>query len=83
MEREFQRTRPRGAKMMIRLKSGKELKERVDNLRSMTPEDLEAKFRAMSQVVLDADRSEKLMREVHSLDSVPNLTQLLPLLVRE
>jgi 2-methylcitrate dehydratase PrpD len=81
IEREFQSTRPRGAKVIIRLKSGKELKEQVNHLRQMTPEDLNAKFHALSSVVLDKDRGERVMREVHNLEGITSMTQLVPLLV--
>ena len=83
IEAEFQKTRPRGAKVTIRLKSGKELKERVDNLRSMTPDDVDAKFRTLSTVVLDKERSERLRNEVLNLEAVTNMAQLRPLLVQQ
>lgn len=81
IERDFQSTRPRGAKVTIRLKSGKELKEQVDNLRSMTLDDLDAKFRMLSTLVLDKDRGNEVLHEVHNLECIPSMTQLVPLLI--
>jgi 2-methylcitrate dehydratase PrpD len=83
IEREFQSVRPRGAKVVIRLKSGKELKEHVHNLRSMTPDDVDAKFRTLSTVVLDKDRSERLRHEILNLEGITNMAQLRPLLVQQ
>lgn len=67
----------------IRLKSGKELKERVGNLRPMASDDVDAKFRTLSTVVLDKEGSERLPYEVLNLEAVTNMAQLRPLIVQQ
>ena len=37
MDREYVKSRPRGAKVRIRLRSGQEFAERIDNMRDLTP----------------------------------------------
>ena len=79
IEAEFQRTRPRGARVTVRLRSGEQYTELVENLRAMTPEDIDEKFRRLSSVVLDPHRSESLLELVRRLEQVRDVSALLPL----
>lgn len=83
IEAEFQRTHPRGARVTLRLRSGDEFTEVVDNLRAMTPDDIDDKFRRLSSVVLDPDRGEALLRRVRSLEEVRDVSALLPLFLSQ
>jgi 2-methylcitrate dehydratase PrpD len=83
IEAEFQRTHPRGARVTVRLRSGEEYTELVENLRAMTPEDIDDKFRRLSSVVLDAQRGEALLRRVRSLEEVRDVSALLPLFLNQ
>jgi 2-methylcitrate dehydratase PrpD len=83
IEAEFQRTHPRGARVTVRLRSGEQYTELVENLRAMTPDDIDEKFRRLSGVVLDTQRSETLLRRVHGLDEVRDVSALLPLFLSQ
>ena len=80
IEREFHRTRPRGAKVRIHLKDGTELYEHVPNLRALGPADLDAKFRSLANLALEDDAIEALVTAVHDLDAVRDVSSLGPLL---
>jgi 2-methylcitrate dehydratase PrpD len=80
IEAEFQRTRPRGAKVAVTLKDGTVYREMVSQLRLLTPEDLDKKYRTLSQMVLSPERSEALLRRVHDLEEVGNVAALAPML---
>jgi len=79
IEAEFQRTRPRGARVTVRLRSGEQYTELVENLRAMTPEDIDEKFRRLSSVVLDPHRGQALLDQVRRLEQVRDVSALLPL----
>jgi 2-methylcitrate dehydratase PrpD len=82
IEREWQRTRPRGARVTVRLKSGESYTEYVPMLRSLTSADVDAKFRQLATVVMSAEQSEQLIDVVRRLDSLRNVADLAPLLTR-
>jgi 2-methylcitrate dehydratase PrpD len=81
IDAEFRRSRPRGARVTVNLRNGDALRETVGDLRTMTGEDLDDKFRGLSTVVLDEERSEEILRLVHSLDEVRDVSTLAGLLV--
>jgi hypothetical protein len=81
IEAEFHRTRPRGAKVRIRLKDGTELYEYVPNLRALSPDDLDAKFRSLATLALEDDAVERLVAAVHGLEHVRDVSNLGRLLV--
>ena len=83
IEDEWQKTRPRGARVSVRLKSGKTYTECVHMLRSMSAADVVNKVRRLATVVLDAEQSERLITTVQNLDALQDLSTLVPLLVRE
>jgi len=83
IEREWQRTRPRGARVTVRLTSGETYTEYVPMLRSLTPADVEAKFRQLAAVAIPAEQGERLIDVVHSLDSLRDVSDLVPLLTRQ
>jgi 2-methylcitrate dehydratase PrpD len=82
MEREWVRTRPRGARVTVRLTSGKTYTERVDMLRSMTAEEVNDKFRRLATVAIRTDQCERLVTLVRNLDAVRDISILSPLLTR-
>lgn len=81
IDAEFRRTHPRAADVTVRLRSGQEYREFVDQLPDMTPEAIDAKFRGLSTVVLDTGRSEALLDRIHHLELVRDVSALVPLLV--
>lgn len=83
IENEWQKTRPRGARVTVRLKSGKTYTDCVHMLRSMSAEDVVDKVRRLATVALDAEQSERLITTVQNLDALQDLSTLVPLLVRE
>lgn len=83
VEREFQRARLRGAKVVITMKSGEQFSEYVENLRPMEPQDLEKKFLTLAQVVMDEERSQVLLDRLRHLEDIRDVATLLPLLTRQ
>ncbi len=83
IEDEWQKTRPRGARVTVRLKSGKTHSECVHMLRSMSDADVVDKVRRLATVALDGKQTEQLIAAVQNLDSLQDLSTLVPLLVRE
>jgi 2-methylcitrate dehydratase PrpD len=81
IEAEYQRTHPRGARVTVRLRSGEEFVEQVDNLPEMTPDEIDDKFRDLTTVVLPTDRSEALLHRVRHIDEVRNVAELAPMFV--
>ncbi len=81
IEDEWQKTRPRGARVTVRLKSGKTYAECVHNLRAMSNADMVEKARRLAAVALDAERTERLITTVQNLDALGDLSELVPLLV--
>jgi len=81
IEDEWQKTRPRGARVTVRLKSGKTYTDCVHNLRAMSPADMVDKARRLAAVVLDAERTERLITTVQNLDALEDISELVPLLV--
>jgi 2-methylcitrate dehydratase PrpD len=81
LDAEFRRSRPRSARVTVTLRDGRTIQETVENLRTMTAEDLDEKFRSLSTVVLEPGRSEEVLETVHSLDEVRDVSVLSSLLV--
>ncbi len=79
IEAEYQRTHPRGAKVTVRLRDGRELHEQVDALPEMTPQEVDDKFRDLATVVLDEPRAEALLDRVHHMDEVRDVATLAPM----
>jgi 2-methylcitrate dehydratase PrpD len=75
-------SRPRGAKVVVRLKSGETYESKVENLRTLSEQELDEKFRELATVVLDRDRVESLIEVVHTLESVRDISRIAELLVR-
>jgi 2-methylcitrate dehydratase PrpD len=81
IEDEWQKIRPRGARVTVRLKSGKTHTEYVHNLRSMSAADVVEKARRLAGVALDAEKTERLIKTVQNLDALEDVSALVPLLV--
>lgn len=82
IEAEWQKTKPRGARVTVRLTSGETYTECVHMLRSMTAEDVNEKFRRLATVAIVTEQSEQLLTIVRNLDAVRDVSSLVPLLIR-
>jgi 2-methylcitrate dehydratase PrpD len=82
IEAEWQKTKPRGARVTVRLNSGAVYTECVPMLRAMTAQDVNDKFRRLASVVLEAATCEQLIDLVRNLDGVRDVSSLAPMLVR-
>ena len=80
IEEEWQKTRPRGARVTVRLKSGETYTECVHMLRAMSAADVVEKVRRLASIVLDAEHCERLIATVQNLDALPDVSELVPLL---
>jgi 2-methylcitrate dehydratase PrpD len=83
MEQEWQKTKPRGARITVRLTSGETYTECVHMMRSMTAEDVNQKFLRLAAVAMGAQQCERLLGIVRDLDSLRDISSLVPLLTRE
>ena len=82
IEQEWQKTKPRGARVTVRLTSGETYTECVHMLRSMTVEDVNEKFRRLAMVAVGTEQCEQLVTIVRSLDTLRDVSSLGPLLTR-
>lgn len=82
IEREWQETRPRGARVTVRLRSGETYSECVHMLRSMTSEDMEDKIRTLSASAVGDNKTERLIAAARSLETMQDVSALVPLLTR-
>lgn len=82
IEDEWQKTRPRGARITVRLKSGATYTDCVHMLRSMSAEDVNEKFRRLAKVAVSEQQCEQLLKTARHLDAVRDVSSLVPLLVR-
>ena len=82
IEQEWQKTKPRGARVTVRLTSGKTYTECVPMLRSMTAEDVNEKFRRLATVAVGTEQCERLVTIGRNLDAVRDVSSLVPLLTR-
>jgi 2-methylcitrate dehydratase PrpD len=82
MEQEWQKTKPRGARITVRLTSGETYTECVHMMRSMTAEDVNEKSRRLAAVAVGAEQCERLLTIVRNLDAVRDISSLVPLLTR-
>lgn len=82
IEREWQASRPRGARVSVRLRSGETLTECVHHLRAMMPKDMEEKVRSLATLGVGATKAAQLMAAVRELEAVDDVATLVPLLTR-
>jgi 2-methylcitrate dehydratase PrpD len=82
IESAWQKTKPRGARVTVRLRTGESYTEYVPNLRAMTSEDVDAKFRDLATVAVPEDQAERLRCTVRMLEEVSDVSLLAPLLTR-
>jgi len=82
IEREWQASRPRGARVTVRLRSGETLTECVHHLRAMTAGDMEQKVRSLATLGVGQSKAGKLIAAVRELEAVDDVSTLVPLLVR-
>ena len=83
IEAEYQESRPRGARITVRLNCGQTYSGCVPNLRAMTADDVNDKFRRLATVVVSAEQCERLITTVRNLDAVRDVSTLVPLLSRQ
>ena len=82
VEQEWQKTKWRGARVTVRLTSGETYTEWVHMLRTMTAEDVDEKVRRLATVVVSTKQCERLVTMVRNLDTVRDVSSLVPLLIR-
>ncbi|MBI4189465.1 MAG: MmgE/PrpD family protein [Betaproteobacteria bacterium] len=82
IEQEWQRTKPRGARVTVRLTSGETYTECVHMLRAMTAEDVNEKSRRLAAVAVGPEQCERLVTTARNLDAVRDVSSLVPLLTR-
>ncbi|MGH3757017.1 MmgE/PrpD family protein [Actinophytocola sp.] len=83
IEQDFQATRPRGARVTVRLRSGRSLQATVRNLREQTPAELDEKFLRLSARVLSQPARERLLADTHRLQENSDITSIARQLVRD
>jgi len=81
IEQEWQKSKPRGARVTVRLKSGQTYSVCVHNLRAMSTQEVNEKFVKLASVALDGLTCERLVHTVRQLDAVRDVTTLVPSLV--
>jgi 2-methylcitrate dehydratase PrpD len=82
IEDAWQKTKPRGARVTVRLRSGETYTEYVPNLRAMSPEDVDAKFRGLAAIAINPAQAERLLVSARDLENVDDVSTLVPLLTR-
>jgi len=82
IDQEWQKTKPRGARVTVQLRSGEVYTECVHMLRSMTAEEVNDKFRRLATVAVSTERCEQLVTLVRNLETVRDISFLAPLLTR-
>jgi aconitate decarboxylase len=82
IEDEWQKTKPRGARVTVRLNSGATYEECVHQMREMTADDVNNKVRRLAAVAISAERCERLIAAVRNLDDMRDVACVAPLLVR-
>lgn len=78
VEQEWQKTRARGARVTVRLKSGDTVSHYVKNLRSMTPGELDEKFRRLASVAMNDEACERFAAVVKNLEDLGDVSRLVP-----
>jgi 2-methylcitrate dehydratase PrpD len=81
IEQEFQRTRPRGARVTVTTRCGKAYSELVPRLHAMTADEVDAKFRRLATVAVSVERADAIIATTRALREVPDLRRVAPLLV--
>lgn len=79
VDQAFRKSRPRGARVTVRLISGATHSHYVANLREMTTGDVEEKFRRLAAVVMAAPDCDRFVDIIRNLDAVRTVTGLVPL----
>ena len=70
------------SRITVRLTSGETYTECVHMMRSMSAEDVNEKVRRLAAVAVSAEQCERLVALVRSLESVRDVSSLVPLLTR-
>jgi len=80
IEREWQKTKPRGARVTVELTTGKTYSECVPMLRSLTADEVNEKFRKLAGVAVAPRQAEALLdiaRNLEDFRDIANLAHLL------
>lgn len=83
LEAQWQKSKPRGARVTVQLKSGAIYTECVPMTRAMTSEDVNQKFRRLAAIGIPEPQAEQLLKMARSLDELDDITRLAPLLIRQ
>jgi len=82
VELEWQKSKPRGARITIRMKSGAIYTEYIHNLRSMTNDDVNKKFLRLANVALPSEKCESLLHISRNLETVKDISKVASLLAK-
>jgi 2-methylcitrate dehydratase PrpD len=82
IEQEWQRAKPRGARVTVRLTSGETITETVPMLRSLTAAEVDAKVRRLAAVAVSEQKAQRLIERVRKLDTVEDVSTLVPLMTQ-
>ncbi len=80
VERDFPRVR--AATVSIRMKDGAIYKKKAEDLRSLTRDELEDKFRSLATVVIPLEKAEQLLKTTREMESLTDVSTLSRLLTR-
>ncbi|MDA8125977.1 MAG: MmgE/PrpD family protein [Deltaproteobacteria bacterium] len=80
IEAEWQRTKPRGARVTVQLRSGERFAETVPSLRPLTTAEVEEKFRRLATVAISEKKAEQLLERVGQLEAEQDLSRVVSLL---
>lgn len=80
IQQEWDRSQPRGARVVVRLKSGEEYHEYVPDLRPMSAGEIDEKVTGLASVALDDSDARRLVEMVRSLEDVEDVSVLADLL---
>ncbi len=82
VEREYLASKPRGCRITLKLKSGATHTTYIHNMRAMTPQDVDDKVRKMAAIAIESEQCERLIKTVRALETVRDVSALIPLLTR-
>jgi 2-methylcitrate dehydratase PrpD len=80
VDQEWRKLQSRGARITVRLKTGETYTDFVHQLRAMTPEDVNEKFRRLATVAVTTTQCEQLLTAMRNLETVSGTANLIPLL---
>lgn len=80
IQKEWNKSQPRGARATVKLKSGQEYSEKVDSLHLMTSDEVDEKVRRLASVVMDEPQYSQLIAQARDMEHVTDVATLANLL---